>query len=157
MSKIDPRQLRQVLGHFASGVTVVTVRTETGTHGMTASAFSSLSLDPPLVLVCVAHKARLHALLQPGGRFSVSILTDMQQSLSNHFAGYAPDVKVSWHEGFGETPVLADALAWMDCSVYSIQEGGDHSIVLGQLERIQANEGRPLAYYRGQYGGFTPS
>lgn len=151
MSTVDPRQFRQVLGHFLSGVTVVTTRTPEGVHGMTASAFSSVSLDPPLVLVCVARKARLHELLGEGAPFGVSILSEAQQELSNHFAGYAPHAQVLWEEGFGATPVLAGALAWLDCTVHAVLDGGDHSVVLGRVQAMAAHEGQPLAYYRGRY------
>lgn len=155
MSTIDPRQFRNVLGHFLSGVTVITTRAEAGVRGMTASAFSSLSMDPPLVLVCVAHKAHMHDLLQPGGRFAVSILSEAQQELSNHFAGYAPNARVDWDNEWGQTPVLQGALAWMDCAVHSVLDGGDHSIVVGRVEALAAHEGAPLAYYRGKYGKLT--
>lgn len=156
MSTLDPRAFRQALGHFLSGVTVITTRTDAGVHGMTASAFSSVSLDPPLVLVCVGRKARLHELLTPGIRFGVSILGAEQQEVSNHFAGYAPHAQLLWEEGWGATPVLAGAIAWLDCAVHSVLDGGDHSIVLGRVHAAATHEGLPLAYYRGRYGQLTP-
>lgn len=155
MAPFDPRQFRQVLGHFLSGVTVVAVRHDGETRGMTASAFSSLSLDPPLVLVCVGHKAHLHALLRADGRFSISILAQDQGPVSNHFAGYAPDVAVTWDDTFGGTPVVAGALAWLDCAVQELHPGGDHTIVIGRVERAAVADGAPLAYYRGKYGRFA--
>ena len=158
MSDVDPRQFRQALGSFLSGVTVLTVRDGDAVHGMTASAFSSLSLDPPLVLACVAHKAHLHAHLAAGGRFAVSILREDQAWVSNHFAGYGkPDDVVQWDEAFGRTPVIAGALAWLDCAVHALQDGGDHTILIGRVERLAAHDGAPLAYWRGKYGAFTPA
>lgn len=155
MTPLDPRQFRQVLGHFLSGVTVVAVTHEGQTRGMTASAFTSLSLDPPLVLVCVGRKAHLHSLLTPDGRFSVSILAEDQGPVSNHFAGFAPDVAVSWDHTFGVTPVVSGALAWLDCAVHELVPGGDHTILIGRVERAASADGAPLAYHRGKYGRFV--
>lgn len=158
MTPIDPREFRQVLGHFLSGVTVLTVRDGATVRGMTASAFTSLSLDPPLVLACVAKKAHLHEHLSAGGRFAVSMLAADQAWVSNHFAGYGkPDDVVVFDEAFGATPVIAGSLAWLDCAVHALQEGGDHTILIGRVEKLVAHGGEPLAYWRGKYGAFTPT
>lgn len=154
---IDARQFRTVLGHFLSGVTVMTTRTESGVRGMTASAFTSLSLDPPLILVCVAKKAAMHGHLRADGRFAISILGADQAPVSNHFAGYAPDVTVALREDLGETPVVDGALAWIDCAVHQLVDGGDHTIVIGRVESAGSADGAPLAYWRGKYGTFTPA
>lgn len=153
MPPIDSRHFRNVLGHFLTGVTVVTVRDGRDVHGMTANAFTSVSLDPPLVLLCVGKRARLHAWLGPQARFGVSVLGEAQAPLSNLFAGYpAPDTQVVFEESFGATPVISGALAWLDCEVDNVVDAGDHTVVIGRVERAESHAGAPLAYYRGKYG-----
>ena len=153
MPQVDSRHFRNVLGHFLTGVTVVTVRDGQDVHGMTASAFTSVSLDPPLVLVCVGKRARLHAWMAKDTPFGVSILGEAQAPLSNLFAGYpAADTVVEFDASFGTTPVITGALAWLDCTVVSLVDAGDHTIVIASVERAHAQEGAPLAYYRGKYG-----
>jgi len=157
MPEFDARAFRQVLGSFPSGVTVVATRTETGLHAMTASSFTSVSMDPPLVLVCVAHKAHFHAHLELGRPFSVSILGAEQASLSNHFAGFGtPDVPVVWNEAFGATPVLEGAVGWLDCVTHALHDGGDHTILVGRVERLHGTGAGPLAYLSGKYPTLVP-
>lgn len=156
MPQVDSRHFRNVLGHFLTGVTVVTVRDGHDVHGMTANAFTSVSLDPPLVLVCVGKRARLHAWMAQDTPFGVSILGEAQAPLSNLFAGYpGGDTEVVFDETFGATPVIAGALAWLDCVVESLVDAGDHTVVFARVARAQAHDGAPLAYYRGRYGALS--
>lgn len=155
---LDPALFRRVLGSFASGVTVLTTRGADGAlHGMTASAFTSLSMDPPLVLACVAKKARLHGLLAVGAPMSVSMLGEAQAPLSNHFAGYAPDVVPTWAPTPAGVDRLDGAVAWLAGPVHALHEGGDHTIVVLRVEAAAWEDAPPLAYFRGKYGRFVPA
>ncbi|MCU0634163.1 MAG: flavin reductase family protein [Gemmatimonadaceae bacterium] len=151
---LDPDSFRAVLGRFASGITVVTVRGAEGRdHGMTVSAFSSLSLEPPLVLVCVAHDASMAAALREATHVGINILSHTQEALSRRFAGPYDDR----FEGIGYTragsgvAVLDDVLAWIDGRIVSRVPAGDHDIVVCEVEAAEAQDGRPLLYYRGGY------
>lgn len=170
---MDPKLFKQALGHFLSGVTVVTAETvdpngDMELLGMTASAFLSVSIDPPLVLVSVARTARLHSALSGGAgsagapaRFAISILASGQDNVSNHFAGWKdPSFEPGIGRGRFRTPVIAGALAWLDLDVHEIVSAGDHTLFLGRVVELALAEpapagGMPLAYYRGKYGGFT--
>ncbi|MBX3000277.1 MAG: flavin reductase family protein [Caldilineaceae bacterium] len=148
------------MGRFATGVTVVTTMSaeDSGVaekiHGMTASAFLSVSLDPPLVLVSVDKRAHLHAMLSGGSRYGVSILKADQAAYSQHFAGFgAPDLQpeFTWVEGF---PLLENALGYVIARVVDAHAAGDHTLYIGQVEYLAWDEGEPLLYFRGQYGEF---
>jgi len=150
-TSIDPREFRRTLGRFATGVTVITtVRGET-VHGMTANAFMSVSLDPPLVAVAVDHRARLHRLLEETGRYGVSILAEDQELLARHFGG-RPQVSVAprfeWHHGL---PLIAGAVAHLVCRVVQAVPAGDHTLFIGQVEHLDCREGAPLLFYGGNY------
>jgi flavin reductase (DIM6/NTAB) family NADH-FMN oxidoreductase RutF len=159
---VDAPTFKAALSRFASGVTVVTVADAEGPVGMTASAFTSLSLDPPLVLVCVAKKARFHARLLGAAGFGVSLLDASQKALSNAFAGWGPDAAAPWaiapsqpgaHSG---APLLDGALAVLDCTRVAVHDGGDHSIVVGRVEAATlgapaAADLHPLLYFAGKY------
>lgn len=150
--EFDSRAFRQALGQFATGVTVVTVKDGDGVHGMTANAFTSVSLDPPLVLVCIGKQNRTHALIEQVGKFGVSVLAEEHENVSRHFAG-ARDVPIDItfiEEGVG-TPVIRESLAWLDCSVWRLYDGGDHTIVVGQVEALAAPGGKPLLFFQGAY------
>lgn len=151
---IDPDSFRAALGRFASGVTVITTRGAGGRDmGMTASAFCSLSLDPPLVLVCVEHGASLHPVLAVGQPFAVNILASGQEALSRRFAG----TELERFEGLGFSrgasgpALLDDVLAHVECRVEMLHPGGDHTICVGRVEAVDVNRGHPLLYYRGGY------
>lgn len=151
---IDPDSFRAALGRFASGVTVITSRNTEGRDiGMTASAFCSLSLEPPLVLVCVDHKASLHPVLATGHPFAVNILASGQEALSRRFAG----TELERFDGLGFTrgqtgsALLDDVLAHLECRVELLHPGGDHTICVGRVEAVNVNRGHPLLYYRGGY------
>lgn len=153
---IDSATFRAVLGRFASGVTVVTMRDDDERdHGMTVSAFCSVSLEPPLVLVCLDHDASMRPLLVDGSAFVVNVLAEGQEALSRRFA--SPDDErfdgVGFTRGARGAPLLDDALAHLECTVHARHEAGDHTIVIGRVESAVAREGTgPLLYYRSGYG-----
>jgi len=155
---VTPDEFRAALGRFASGVTVITVETASGdVHGMTASAFCSVSLHPPLVLVCIDHLAETYLHLRERRQFGVSILKEEQDALSEFFAdpernpdaGYRLGIK--YRPMMRGTPVLQDALGNLDCSVVSAHEAGDHTIFVGEVKEVRVAEGAPLLYFRGRY------
>lgn len=147
----DSRQYRHALGRFASGVTVVTTLHENRPHGMTANAFVSVSLNPPLVLVSVDNRATLHRLLPVTRRYGVSVLAEDQEVLSNHFAGRtAEGVRLEFTERLG-VPLLAGAIAYFVVKVVDAHAAGDHTLFIGEVEHFEAGEGRPLIFHAGQY------
>ncbi len=151
---IDQDLFRAVLGRFASGITVITTRDAAGVpHGMTVSAFSSLSLDPPLVLACVAANATMRPVLDGTDAFGVNILCDAQEAISRRFAGPVDDRfgGIGYSEGRLGAPILDDVLAWLQCRVVARHPAGDHVILVGEVADAGAREGRPLLYYRGGY------
>lgn len=151
---IDRDLFRAVLGRFASGITVITACAADGTpHGMTVSAFSSLSLDPPLVLVCIGNEATMAPMLATAQSFAVNILSDGQEALSRRFAGKVDDrfAGVGYHDGRLGDPILDEVLAWMQCRIVARHPAGDHVILVGQVEQGGARDGKPLLYYRGGY------
>lgn len=160
--QVTPDEFKAALGRFASGVTVVTVQTAEGeVHGMTASAFCSVSLAPPLVLVCVDHLAETYLHLRERGEFGVSILKEEQEALSEFFADpernldAAYRLGIEYHQMHRGTYVLKDALANLDCSTVKAYEGGDHTIFVGEVREVALGEGEPLLYFRGRYRTFA--
>ena len=151
---IQPDDFRRVLGHFATGVTVVsTCDGDARPTGLTVSAFCSLSLDPPLILVCVDHKSQTYPALREGGRFAVNMLGTQHQALSQRFASTRLDKfdGIGFHLSPLGLPLIDDALATLECVVVSSHVEGDHTIFVGRVERAGAGAGEPLLYYRGQY------
>jgi flavin reductase (DIM6/NTAB) family NADH-FMN oxidoreductase RutF len=151
---LDPDAFRSVLGRFASGVTVVTTRDPQGLdHGLTVSAFCSLSLSPPLVLVCIAHDASVYAALSRAEHYAVNILASHQEALSRRFAGKDPNrfEGVGFTRGLTGSALLDDALAYVECRRVAQHEGGDHTIFVGAVEAAQTRSSAPLLYYRGGY------
>jgi flavin reductase (DIM6/NTAB) family NADH-FMN oxidoreductase RutF len=151
---IDPDTFRSVLGRFASGVTIVTARDDDGVdHGMTVSAFCSLSLDPPFVLLCVDHAASMYELLLTHPRFGISILSSNQEAYSRRFAD--PDSDrfdgIAYSRGESGVVLLEESLAHLECRVTEHYEGGDHTIFIAEVEHAEPRDGRPLLYYRGGY------
>jgi flavin reductase (DIM6/NTAB) family NADH-FMN oxidoreductase RutF len=143
---------RRTLGMFATGVTVLTTRVGEQVHGMTANAFMSVSLQPPLVLVSIDRRARMGALLHQGTRFGVSVLEARQTRLSDRFAGrVADEVPEATFEIVHETPLVEGALAHLVAQVVRSYWGGDHSLFLGQVEFARYGEGRPLLFHGGRY------
>jgi flavin reductase (DIM6/NTAB) family NADH-FMN oxidoreductase RutF len=149
----DPAiEFRRTLGRFATGVTVITIPVGDQVHGMTANAFMSVSLRPPLVLISVDKRARMHRLLRVGMRFGVSVLSSEQDALSDHFAGRVREVPPLYRfESVHETPLVDGALAHVVAQVVRSYWGGDHSLFLGQVEYARYGEGRPLLFHAGQY------
>lgn len=151
---IDQAEFRRVLGHFASGVTVVTFGQEGQYHGLTVSAFCSLSLEPPLVLVCIDRRFASHELLKESGSFAVNILAEDGERLSRHFSSRAPDKfsSVPYHIGVTGAPLLDAALATIECRVVDQLPGGDHSIFVGAVLAADASDhAGPLLYFRSGY------
>jgi len=152
---IAPDEFRRVLGHFATGVTVVTTcDADARPTGLTVSAFASLSLDPPLVLVCVDHKSQTYPALRETGRFAVNVLTASQEAVSRRFASTRLDKfdAVAYRLSPLGVPLIESALAHLECVTVSTHVAGDHTIFVGRVERMWAGDGAPLLYYRGQYG-----
>ncbi|HUF31505.1 MAG TPA: flavin reductase family protein [Gemmatimonadaceae bacterium] len=152
---VDQATFRSVLGRFASGVTVMTVRDRDTDHGMTASAFCSLSLDPPLVLVCIDRTTRMHERLQSAEHFAVNLLAADQEMISRRFAEPPDDSRfegVGFTRGTTGAPLLTDALAHLECELVKRYPGGDHTIIVGRVVgAAAAGDARPLLYYRGGY------
>jgi flavin reductase (DIM6/NTAB) family NADH-FMN oxidoreductase RutF len=154
---IDESRFRQVLGHFPSGVTVITARGEDGTPaGLAVGSFASLSLDPPLVLFCAAKASSTWPKIEAAGSFCVNILAEDQETLCRQFASKTPDkfAGVGWKPGQSGAPILNDVLGWIDCRIESVLDGGDHHIVVGRVLELESSQGRPLVFYRGGYGRF---
>ncbi len=152
---LDRDRFRSALGRFASGVTVLTMRDAEGTdHGMTATAFSSLSLDPPLVLVCVDRSASMAGPLERATHLAVNLLARGQEEISRRFAEKDVDrfAGVAVVRGIGEVPLIDGAIAQLQCRIHARHPGGDHVIVVGEVLDAQAHEGEPLIYHRGRYG-----
>jgi flavin reductase (DIM6/NTAB) family NADH-FMN oxidoreductase RutF len=154
---IERNELRRVMGHFATGVTVITTRSNDGKpYGLTANAFSSVSLDPPLLLVCVDKKAESYPYFEQSKVFTVNILADNQEGLSRRFAvsGGAKFDGVAYRMGANGAPILDGALAYIECTLYSAYDSGDHTIYLGEVQQAETSERKPLLFYRGGYREF---
>ncbi len=153
----DGKELRKIMGSFATGVTVITTDSEPPT-GLTANSVTSLSLDPPLILFAVEKKAGSLAAFNETRRFAVSILTTAQQDISNRFATPGPKDFSGLSIKTAETgaPILADALAWADCRVTDVLPGGDHDIFVGEVVAGDVSDGDPLLYYSGKYCEIAP-
>jgi flavin reductase (DIM6/NTAB) family NADH-FMN oxidoreductase RutF len=148
---VTPQAFRQTLGRFASGVTVVTMLENNETHGITVSAFLSVSLEPPLVLISIDKKAQSHSRMLTAERYGVSILGEGQQRMSNHFANRDKDA-VPEFEHLNDFPVLKDALAQLVCKTVKHVDAGDHTLFIGEIEALQWQEdGKPLVYFQGGY------
>lgn len=149
----DPLAQRRILGHFATGVTVVTARNNGEISGMTANAVASLSLHPPLVLVAVDKTASMHAALTASRHFALNILRASQEELSRRFAMRGPKEvsDVTWITASSGAPILADALAWVDCRLAEVLPGGDHDIFIGEILAGDCRDGSPLLYFCGKY------
>lgn len=158
MPEFDARLLRNGLGRFATGVTVVTTLTAEGRpHGTTVNAFSAVSLDPPLILVSLRRESRAAELL-PGHQFTVSVLRREQQAVAMHFAG-VPDTgaEIAWDEApQGAPPALHGSLATFECEPHEVFDGGDHVIVVGRVRTFTDAEGDPLVFFGGHFPRLGP-
>lgn len=156
------RALRDVMAQFATGITVLTARGELA-HAMTANAFTSVSLDPPMVLCCVARTARMHATIIDAGGFGVSVLSSEQEGLARYFAsrgrpaGMAQFERIDWFPGrHTGVPLLNGSLAWIECDLEEIYEGGDHSIFLGMVRSASRGAGEALLFMGGGMHTYAP-
>jgi crotonobetainyl-CoA:carnitine CoA-transferase CaiB-like acyl-CoA transferase/flavin reductase (DIM6/NTAB) family NADH-FMN oxidoreductase RutF len=151
---LDARALRSAFGAFATGVTVITTRQADGTpRGFTANSFTSVSLDPPLLLVCLAKSAHSCEVFAGAPHFAVNVLGEDQKAVSGLFASRAPDKfqQCDWAPGHAGVPVLSGALAQFVCARHRLVDAGDHLVLIGRVEDFAATEGRPLGYFRGSY------
>lgn len=154
MSTIDPRALRDAFGAFLTGVTVVTTHDASGAPiGFTANSFASVSLDPPLLLVCLAKTSSNFEKFTKASRFAVNVLSQDQKDVSNTFARPVEDrfASVDWQAGPYGSPVFSDVAAWFDCSLHEVAPGGDHVILIGKIEAFRNGQVNGLGYARGGY------
>ena len=148
---LDTREFRNALGRFATGVTVVTALDDDKPHGMTANAFVSVSLAPPLILVSVDHRANMHRILPRAGRYGVSILAEHQEAVSTHFAGRPQEgLNPAFTSRLG-IPLLEEAVAYFVARVVDIHAAGDHTLYIGEVEHFEMRDGRPLLFHAGKY------
>lgn len=154
--QVSPQRLRSALANFASGVTVVTTAGGSGTqqvHGMTANAFTSVSLEPPLVLVSVSNTAHLQERILQTGRYGISILSREQEAFARHFAGQSSQaelVRFVWRDGL---PLVDGALAHLTCTVLDSHLAGDHTLHVARVDTVTHEGGAPLVYHRGSFSG----
>ena len=146
------------MGSFATGVTVITVDHDGEVHGMTANAFTSVSLDPMLVLVCVDHTTHTHAHLHAKKRFGINVLCEDQRAISDYYARPERTHEHAEAEAGARfdrtslgTPVLHGALAYLECRLHTAQEAGDHTIFIAEVEDVVLEDGNPLLFFRGRY------
>ncbi|MES0871440.1 flavin reductase family protein [Pseudovibrio sp. SCP19] len=154
MTAMDPRSLRNAFGTFLTGVTVVTAHGGDGEPlGFTANSFSSVSLDPPLLLVCLAKSSSNYDALTNASGFAVNILAETQKDVSNTFASRVEDrfATVDWKVGPNGAPVISDVAAWFDCSMHNVVDAGDHAILIGEVKAFDTGVANGLGYARGAY------
>ena len=153
------QELRDAFACWTTGVTIVTSRAGERVHGMTVSAFTEVSLDPPLVLVCADQSSNTHALIAEAGIFAVNVLARGQEALSNLFASKEDEERrfegLAWQAGATGAPLLPDCIAQLDCRVVAAHEAGDHVIYVGRVEEVRRSAGEPLLHYNRSYGGFA--
>jgi flavin reductase (DIM6/NTAB) family NADH-FMN oxidoreductase RutF len=154
---ISSEEFRKALRHFPAGVTIVTIRTGERTHGLTVSAFASVSAEPPLIMVIIENRHKAFSMLQePEAVFAVNILGEDQSELSNRFAWVKDEDRFAlgdWSTGVTGAPVLVDALAWLDCRIHARYPAGSHTIYVGEVHasRVPAEEAPPLIYWNRGY------
>ncbi len=150
----DPMLQRKIMGHFATGVTVVTTKAGDQLWGMTANAVMSLSLDPPLILISVNSSSRMDDCLKKGMCFALNVLRDDQESISRRFSSSSPKNfdGLGLKNGKTGAPILTEALAFVECRIVKVLSGGDHNIFFGEPIEGEAQRGNPLIFYGGQYG-----
>ncbi|HKA56155.1 MAG TPA: flavin reductase family protein [Candidatus Binatia bacterium] len=151
---IDARELRNVMGHFVTGVTVITTRDTAGKpFGLTANAFSSLSLDPPLVLICVDKTVDCYACFEGSRVFAVNFLSEEQEHLSRRFAtkGIEKFEGLAYKTGECGAPLLEGAMGHIECKLINGYDGGDHTIYVGEIQSAAASGERPLLFFKGKY------
>ena len=162
-STVSQAEFRRALGTFATGVTIITVDQDGEVHGMTANAFTSVSLEPLLVLVCVDHRARTHAHLHAKKRFGINVLAENQRAVSEYYARstethqHPEEAGAYFDRTRHGTPVLHGALAYLECRLHSAQPAGDHTIFIAEVEEVVVRDGNPLLFHRGQYRQIGPN
>ena len=157
---IEPALFRRTLGHFCTGVTVVTSMGGDVPVGFACQSFAALSLDPPLVLFCPGRESRTWPLIERYGRFCVNVLGHEQREVSRVFgtAGADKFAGVPWSPAPSGAPVLDGVLTWLDCAIEQVRDGGDHYVVLGRVTTLGPRRGtRPLLFYRGAYTSTEPA
>ena len=152
---IDPRLFRRVMGCFTTGVTVITVGDGDEIRGMTANAFMSGSLEPPLCIVSIAKRARMHSMMLTAEHFGVSVLAESQIDISEHFAGRPNPIVTVAFERFGPAPLLASACARIAAGIVARHDCGDHTIFIGNILRLESDDRPPLVYHAGRYRGLA--
>jgi flavin reductase (DIM6/NTAB) family NADH-FMN oxidoreductase RutF len=150
---VDPVHFRRVMGRFATGVTVITAEHDGEARGMTANAFMSGSLEPPLCVVSIARRAHMHDVMLAASHFGVNILTESQVDVSDHFAGRPNRGLAVAFERIGPALLLADACARISAEVTARHACGDHTIFIGHILRLDADDRPPLLYHAGRYRG----
>lgn len=157
---LEQARYRQVMGHFASGVTVITTASPSGPRGFTCQAFAALSLEPALVAFAPSRGSATWAHINSSGAFCVNLLTADQEPLARVFATKGADKfsGVGWAPGATRSPILADVLAWVECRLVETHGGGDHLLVVGEVVELGTGAPRaePLVFYRGGFGRFEP-
>ncbi|MFN8034336.1 MAG: flavin reductase family protein [Acidimicrobiia bacterium] len=155
----DPSAFRTVLGHFATGVTVITAVDDGEPVGLAANAFTSVSLDPPLVLFCAAKSSSTWPRVRSAGKFAVNILAEDQEDVCRLFAQKGADRfgQSGYRISANGSPLLHDVLAYVDCEIETVHDGGDHLIVVGRVQELGVtSKDAPLLFYRGGYGRIAP-
>lgn len=155
LSDPDADSFRHVLGHYPTGVAVITAKTATGPVGLSMNSFTSLSLQPPLVLFCPAQSSSTWPQLREAGSIAINVLSAGQEAVSRQFAGPAAQrfADVAWSAGQNAAPLLDDALGWIECTVQAEYPAGDHTVVVAEIGRmgVHAHLGDPLVFFRGAY------
>lgn len=150
------RDFRDALGCFATGVTVITAQSDQGPLGMTANSFASLSLDPPLVLWAPAKSSRRHASFAKAAHFAIHVMAEDQHDLAHHFAKNGDGFDAfDWSLSALDVPILEGCLARFECHLSAMHDAGDHTILVGHVDRATYRPGKGLIFKRGQYGGFA--
>jgi len=151
LGPVDPRAFRHVLGHFCTGITVITAP---GPVGFACQSFAAVSLDPPLILFCPNKNSRTWPVIEQAGHFCVNMLAHHQEDVSSVFGrpGTAKFRDIAWRPSPAGAPILPDVLAWLDCTIDAVHSAGDHYIVTGRVTELgEPTQARPLLYFRGTY------
>jgi flavin reductase len=155
---LNPVEFRKAMGAFATGVTIITVDLDGEVHGMTANAFTSVSLDPMLVLVCVDHSTRTHDHLHTKKRFGINVLGEDQRAISEYYARperthehAEAEAGARFDRTSHGTPILHGAVAYLECRLQSSEQAGDHAIFIAEVEDVVVRDGDPLLFFRGKY------
>ncbi|MBP6514741.1 MAG: flavin reductase family protein [Steroidobacteraceae bacterium] len=154
----EPAEFRRVLGHFCTGLTIVTGSLDGTPYGFTCQSFFSLSLEPPLVAFSPSRISRSYPSIRRSGAFCINILAEGQADLGQTFARSGIDKwsGVAWRAGTTGSPIIDGVLGWIDCSLEAEHDGGDHWLTVGRVVAMDAREGRPLLYFKGGFTGLAP-